>query len=203
MTRIIRARPPDDPLRRTPRPQGTRVLRAGQIDALCEAERRLAQARLEAAEIVNRARDESDALRARAAEEGRAEAAALLLEARRRGRELQQAAEDELTHLATRIAGRLLGEQLRLDPAAVARIVEGCLRGTGAFRRGRLRVHPADVAVIETALPRLRALCAAEILEIEGDGAIERGGCLLETEAGEVDGRISTQLRAVEEALTR
>jgi flagellar assembly protein FliH len=36
---------------------------------------------------------------------------------------------------------------------------------------------------------------------IEADGKVERGGCIIESELGNIDARISTQFALIEEAL--
>jgi flagellar assembly protein FliH len=202
MTRIIRAqRDPARPSRKLPRPGTTRVLRAAQIEGLRESERALATANETARAILARASEDADSLLHRAEEEGRARAAALLLDAERQVRARLDQVPEELTRLGVRIAEKLLGEALRLDPSTVTRIVGECLRRSAGAKRIVLRVHPSDLALVESAMPRLRALAESECLALEPDPSLEAGGCLVETEVGQVDGRISAQLREIEKAL--
>jgi flagellar biosynthesis/type III secretory pathway protein FliH len=204
MTRIIRApRAPEAKPTRSLRPASTRVLRAGQLDGLREAEQALTRARSEARAIVDAARAEAESLRRRATEDGRTAAAAQLLAAERQARARLEQSREELTRLAVRVAEKILGEQLRVEPSAVTAIVAQCLRSCAASRRFVLRVNPDELGLIDAAAPRLRALVQAEVLIVEADPAVELGGCVIETELGEVDGQVATQLAAIEEALTR
>jgi flagellar assembly protein FliH len=201
MTRIIRARDGGSPPRRRSRPLRTRVLRAAQIDAIGEAEQALVEARAEAEAILQRARQEAEKARARAVEEGRAEVAAVVATARARA--VKQLEEDRrsLTKLAVRIAEKLLNQELALQPERVVGIVEGCLRDAMSARRIEVRVNPADLAVVEAALPRLGTLTEAGQLVVQSDAQIRRGGCVLASELGEIDGRLEAQLDAILRAL--
>jgi flagellar biosynthesis/type III secretory pathway protein FliH len=200
-TRIIRAPHNQGTRTRGLAPVRTRVLRAGHLEALSEAERILGQAREEAKTIVDRARAEAASLRLGAAQEGRAEAGALLAAARQRAGEVVDEARDELTRLAVGIAGKLLGEELRLDPDRIALVVGQCLRQAGAARRVVIRVNPADVPAVERAARELQELSEADVLQVEPDPAIGAGGCMLDTEIGQLDGRLETQLKMIQRAL--
>jgi flagellar assembly protein FliH len=65
----------------------------------------------------------------------------------------------------------------------------------------KLHLNPADVGEIETQKKQLQLSVGAGELEIIPDARIERGGCLLETEAGSVDARIATIVDQVKETL--
>lgn len=203
-TRIIRApRDRDAPPRRRPAPTGTRVLRASHLEALADAERVRSLAEREAREIRERAMGDAAEIRRRAAEESRAEAAALLVRAREHTGATLERAGEQLTRLAVAIAEKLLGEALRLDPARVEQIVAGCVQRVGAQggRRIVLRVSPEDLAIVERALPRLGRLVEADQLQVQPDPAVGPGGCLVDSELGQLDGRLETQLQAILQAL--
>jgi type III secretion system HrpE/YscL family protein len=199
--RIIRQRGPNEPPRRRPLSASTRILRPAQLEALAEAERLLASARQEAAGILEQARAEAEMVRQQALERGQAQASAALVAAQAQARRIQVDARADLTRLAVAIAEKLLDEELALHPERVARIVERCLGQVGAARRVVLRVNPADQPTLDRELPRLRGLVEADALVLEPDPTIRAGGCLLETELGQVDGRLETQLQAILEAL--
>jgi flagellar biosynthesis/type III secretory pathway protein FliH len=199
--RIIRATKNDGAPTRRLVPVRTRVLRAGHLEALSEAERILGRAREEAKAITERARAEAASLRLDAAREGQAEAGALLVAARQRAGQVVDEAREELTRLAVGIAGKLLGEELRLHPDRVALVVGQCLRQAGAARRVVIRVNPADAPAVEGAARALRELSEAEVLHVEPDAAVPVGGCVLDTEIGQLDGRLETQLKMIQRAL--
>ena len=100
-----------------------------------------------------------------------------------------------------------------VDPAAGPEAEVGVEGGVGtprlaervhvrSARQVTLRVHPEDGALLEAALADLRA--TAELrgsLHIEPDAALERGDCIVISDAGVLDARIETQLLALQRAL--
>jgi flagellar biosynthesis/type III secretory pathway protein FliH len=203
MTRIIRQRGPGEPPSRRMRPGSpkTRVLRAAQVETLNEAEQVLTAARNEARALVEQADTEAQAVRERAADAGRAELAALIATTRlEAARQLEQERAG-LTRLAVRVAEKLLDEALDLQPERVNRIVASCLRRAVAAHRMEIRVNPDDQPLVEAALPRLSPLTDADLLVVQGDAAVSRGGCVIASEHGELDGQLQTQLEAILRAL--
>lgn len=59
----------------------------------------------------------------------------------------------------------------------------------------RLKLNPQDLNEMSEASKNLIHTSSFHKISIEGEARIERGGCLIETEIGNVDGRISTQLK--------
>jgi type III secretion system HrpE/YscL family protein len=197
MTRIVRAGGPERPRRRSL--DATRVLPAGRLSSLREAEQALATASQHAAALLEHAAAEVVELRRRAEEESQARAVALLCRAEERARQIVRDARGELTTLAVRIAEKILGEQLRVHPDSVASIVRQCLRAFPGTGRVRLRAHPEDLPVLEAARPQLGGPAVA--VELQADPQIARGGCVLESELGELDGRLESQLARLADAL--
>jgi len=198
MTRIIRA-PERTP--RKPNPEGPRLVRAAEKQAAKQGTQLLDQARARAAALLAEARAEAEKQRQVAVQAGQAQAAALLAVAQQQAAAITRQAEGDLTRLAVRIAEKLLGEQLQLSPESVTLIVRQCLARASASRRITLRVHPDDLALVERALPRLAQACESDLLRPQADPTLARGDCVLETDQGEIDGRLQIQLQAIEEAL--
>lgn len=203
MTRIIRQRGPGAPPTRRVRPATprTRVLRAAQVETLNEAEQVLSAARVEALALVAQAEAQAQAVHDQAAEAGRAELAALIATTRLEAARRLEQERDGLTRLAVRVAEKLLDEALALQPERVNRIVASCLRRATAAHRMEIRVHPNDQPLVEAALPRLSPLTDAELLVVQSDAAVSRGGCVIASEHGELDGQLQTQLEAILRAL--
>jgi flagellar assembly protein FliH len=198
MTRIIRADPEGTrPPKRRPRPESTRVLRASQIQTIKEAEHLLRGARQEAKQILERAGVEAGQIKQRAVAQGNAAAARILVAARDSARRQVDDATRGLTQLAVKIAEKLLGQELSLRPERVVDIVRECLKKADQARRIVLRVNPDDLRRVEDALARLKRACEAEVLLVEPDAAIDRGGCIVETELSQLDGRLDSQLAAI------
>jgi flagellar assembly protein FliH len=69
----------------------------------------------------------------------------------------------------------------------------------------RLKLNPTDIEALTVESKSMINSSSFTKIKIEGDDRIEKGGCLIETEIGNVDARISTQLtelkRKLEESL--
>jgi flagellar biosynthesis/type III secretory pathway protein FliH len=160
---------------------------------------------------VMEARGEAAALREAARREGyaagRAEAAAemaaVLLRARAEASRLIVGARPAALAIAGKMAERIVGRAVVLDPGVMADIaaeaLAACHTPSGAVR---VRVHPADLAAVEARRARLAGgLPEGAALELAADEAVQRYGCVVETPVGRVDARLDTQIAALERVL--
>jgi flagellar biosynthesis/type III secretory pathway protein FliH len=185
---------------------GGRRIEAAAFDAAERARATLGEAEAEAARIRAAAEADREAVAARAVEAGRAEglarAAATLAEAGASRDRLLAAAEREIAALAIDVARKVLGRELAQDPAAVTDLAAQAIAAARDRRQVVLRVNPADAHAIRAAEGRLAALLTrATALDVREDASVERGGAIVETEAGRVDARVETQLGALARAL--
>lgn len=184
-----------------------RALVDEQAFALVEARDRLvASARDEAERELAAARDEAEHIRRKAEAEGRERGLGavteLLVGARAAASRARANAEAELRTLAVRIAEKILGRELALDPAAVVDVAAAAMRHAGEPREVLVRCAPEDLDALERGKPRIVERCrAAQLVRFVADERVGRGGCIVETELGVVDARLSTQLEAIERAL--
>jgi len=112
--------------------------------------------------------------------------------------------EAEIVALVLDVARKVIGQEMAQDSTIVLRTVERALthiKGNGLLR---LRVNPADVDLVtqhwsspRSPEPRSRRW------EIVGDATVSRGGCVIDTKAGQVDARIETQLAQIEQTFTQ
>ena len=65
----------------------------------------------------------------------------------------------------------------------------------------RLKLNPADIEELNETTKNLIHSGSFNKIKIEPDERIELGGCLIETEIGNVDSRISTQLNEMQRQL--
>jgi type III secretion system HrpE/YscL family protein len=183
----------------------TKIVEAPVYDARLEAEQLIADARAQAERTLAEAEQEAERLRAKAAAEGRERGLGavteLLAGARASAARARAGAERELRALAVRIAEKILGRELALRPEAVLDVVAEALALTGDPRELIVRVSPDDLAALERGKPRLLERCRSATLSFRADETVARGGCVVETELGVVDARLSTQLEAIERAL--
>lgn len=188
--------------------RGARVIPAERAAPWQEGQEVLGRARAEAEALVESARAERDRVRDEARREGieagRAEAVALLAAARAEHGRALSGLELQIVTLAIEVARKVIGRELQTRPELVLDICAGAIRQAVAARSLTLRVHPEDLPVVRRFEERLAAaIGAGSNLEIEADGEVSRGGCLVDSELGRVDARIETQLAAIERALTK
>jgi flagellar assembly protein FliH len=118
----------------------------------------------------------------------------LLDMARIERQKLIEQAEPELVRLAFGIAERVLHQQVALDRGVVvemARIAIGRLIDRDTVT---VRVNPADLEPMREHRDELVAIGDIRNLRVVEDKRVDRGGVIVETEAGTIDARISTQL---------
>jgi flagellar biosynthesis/type III secretory pathway protein FliH len=182
-----------------------RVIRAERSGpAIVRAE--LQSVRERASRILADAAEEAEALRAAAREQGRAaglaDAARQLLEvARARASALQEVQQSGL-HAVLLVAAALLGDAVRAEPERILELLDPQLERVRRARWVVLHLHPEDARWLEQHAPELseRAGYAGQ-LELRADPEIARGGCLLESNLGELDARIETRLAELDSAL--
>jgi len=136
-------------------------------------------------------------------QEALAEATALLVAARADADKLRKGGRATALRLAVRIAEKIVGRAVELEPRLLADLADQALAASHA-RAGaiRLRVHPDDLAIVTRERPRLvRRLAEGAELRIEADASVGRAGCVVETPIGRLDARLETQLAAIEHAL--
>jgi type III secretion system HrpE/YscL family protein len=177
---------------------GGRVISSEAYEAHEEARRILEAAQADATRLIGQAREDGFA---KGREEGLAAVTELLVRARAEAARRAGETEPELRRLAVRIAEKILGEALRLDPDAVVSIVRAALTSARGRRELTIRVHPDDVAAVTAGRARLAdALHRAEI-GVRADPDVARGGCVIDSEVGAIDARLDVQLAAIERAL--
>ncbi len=109
--------------------------------------------------------------------------------------------ETELVQLALAVARKIVNREIGIAPETVAGIVRQALDRVEHADRITVRLNPDDLKLLSELSPPLmpgrpdagRAVLAA-------DEGVARGGCLIETDCGEVDARIERQFQVVEEA---
>lgn len=111
---------------------------------------------------------------------------------------LRRQAEADLVHLAVAIARRILRRELTLDPDAIAGLVHAALQRLAGQEIARVRVHPELAVAIRTALAEGQGAQAAEVV---ADARLEVGAVIFETERGNLDASVETQLAEIERGL--
>jgi flagellar assembly protein FliH len=108
-------------------------------------------------------------------------------------------AEDEAVKLAIAIARRVLYREIATDPEAILGLVKAAFGKLNVRETHRLRVSPADAAMIQEHRAKLQIPPG---LEIAPDGSLTPGSAIFETSRGDLDASIETQLTEIDRGLT-
>lgn len=110
-------------------------------------------------------------------------------------------AEPELVRLAMAIAERIVHTEVANNSQVVVENVRAALTRLVSREVVTVRVNPADHETIRQYRDSIVAASDVEHLRIVEDRRVDRGGVLVETDAGTIDAKISTQLREAKRAI--
>ncbi len=135
-------------------------------------------------------------------EKGKAEVTELLLKARQEYANLIQSAETDIVKLALRIAKKIIGREIKINPKTILDIVSQALTTVRQQKEIIIKVNPEDLEYLIKNKDRLLGLLGkAKDIDIRGDHSIKRGGCIIDTEIGIIDAQLDTQLNTIEKIL--
>jgi flagellar assembly protein FliH len=111
------------------------------------------------------------------------------------------AAEPELVRLAMAIADRIVHTELQTNQNVIVENVRQALTRLVSREVVTLRVNPVDLDTIRQHRDDIVAAGDVEHLRIVEDQRVDRGGVIIETDAGMIDSKISTQMREARRAI--
>lgn len=112
--------------------------------------------------------------------------------------DLVRSHEKEIMNLLFAIARKIVCDQGLRDESLIERTALKAIHLAADRSEITLRVHPDDVQWIEKVKPGFFAeFKELKRLAVTPDPSLSRGGCLLESPCGDVDGRIETQLQEI------
>ena len=132
-----------------------------------------------------------------------AEVTEVLVAARAAANADRVAAKDAALLLARKMAEKIVGRSVEVDPDVMREIAAQALAAAKpGMQAVLLRVHPDDLALIEGTRAKWLAEAAAKAdVRMVADASVGRHGCVVETSVGRLDARLQTQLDALERAL--
>jgi flagellar biosynthesis/type III secretory pathway protein FliH len=110
-------------------------------------------------------------------------------------------AEPELVRLAMAIAERIVHTEVANNQNVIVENVRNALTRLVTREVVTLRVNPTDLDTIRQYRDSIVAASDVEHLRVVEDQRVDRGGVVVETEAGTIDAKIATQLREAKRAL--
>lgn len=108
-------------------------------------------------------------------------------------------AEREVIELVIGVVETVIGRQVELEPTLVLDTVERALARAGAQNIVRIRVNPDDREAVSVEMAERHG--DAVPFQVMGDHTVAVGGCVIDTQAGEVDARLDVQLAEVARVL--
>lgn len=102
--------------------------------------------------------------------------------------------ERQLEAMAIEIAQKVLHTQLTIDRSVVTEIVKAAMKQVTHAHEARVRVNPFDSDLMRSLKQEiLQAAPSVRTLEISDDPSVD-AGCIIETQGGLVDARVSSQI---------
>ncbi len=185
-----------------------KIIDGAMYSAAEKARSLLEAAESEAARIKREAEEEKEEERKRGYEEGyeagKSEVTSIMLEARREYGKLLEKGKSDIIKLSMRVAKKIIGYELKMNPRTILKIVT---QAVGAVRQQQeiiVRVHPGELEYLIGKEKQLMGMLGrAKSLSFRGDENIPRGGCIIDTEIGQIDAKLNTQLKTIQEFLLK
>ena len=100
------------------------------------------------------------------------------------------------------IAERIIRKEVSLDRSIVLAQIRESVRRVLGVERLTIRVHPEDLKTVREQKSVIQANgdSIREIV-VEPDEGLEPGDCVLESDLGNIDARVATQLKQIENVL--
>lgn len=118
-------------------------------------------------------------------------------------KQIRQDSEKEVVELALAVSERIVRQELATKRETIVDVVREALKKVDHQQAVVIRLNPADMPFIDASRLQVSdpAGQANSIrVRLEADETIGSGGCFIETESGDVDARIETQLDIIKAA---
>lgn len=109
--------------------------------------------------------------------------------------------ERDLVELSLEIARRLVHREIQIDEKIIVTLVRVALEKLNAAGKITILVNPLDQAVVEQQLDALVSERGGSELIVKATPELNRGDCVIESDSGRIDARISEQFKEVENGL--
>ena len=182
-----------------------------------KASKIIEQAQSEVQEIMENAQSEAEALRQSAKteglEEGKREGEAqisevinqaleTLNEAIKQRKKIIKDSENEIVRLSLKIAEQIIHSEVSTNKDAVMNIVAEAINKVSDRENVIVKVNRDDAEYIKKYKDKLSGIVdGVKNLSIQEDSQVDPGGCVVETNLGFVDARISTKISLIEQAI--
>lgn len=114
---------------------------------------------------------------------------------------INQQLSEEAAKLAIAICSKIISEQVKVKPDLINSIAQKALSQSVLGDKVVFIINPADKALLESTKESLTKLAGGATILIETDLEIQRGGCIVKTDFGEVDALIPSLIKGMADRL--
>jgi flagellar assembly protein FliH len=119
-------------------------------------------------------------------------------------KELLLKAENQVIKLALAVASKVIRYETSINSNIVVKAVRDSLKAVNSREKVKICVNPGDMPGIEKYFDEFAHIIkSTENLSISKDSSISKGGFIIETSSGNLDGQIETALLIIEEELSK
>ncbi len=185
------------------------------IQTISPQSQNIVEVKSEAQKIIDEAVSEAEAIRSEAKAEGLSmgkdeaadnikESLATLNQAVKERKKIVKESENEILRLALKVAEQIIRSEVSLHRDVCLNIVAEAIARVSDREQIIVRVSHDDSEYLKRYKDRLAGILdGVKSFSILEDPNVEPGGCLIETNLGLIDSRISTKLKSIEEALMK
>lgn len=115
---------------------------------------------------------------------------------------LAQTGSQDMLRLVMAVSEQIVRRSIAADPTLVLAIIENALQASVRADSYRVRINPDDLEGVTKQKPLfLASISGLKNISFEADAGITPGGCRVDSELGDVDATIETQLESIRAAL--
>lgn len=115
--------------------------------------------------------------------------------------EIYQEIEKEVTQLALSIARKIVCHEVKTTQETVTCVARKALSRVDNPGKIKIKLNPGDLQFIKDTQDQLSHFFDnVDKIRFEAEESIQSGGCLIETDRGDIDARIEKQFQAIEES---
>ena len=115
--------------------------------------------------------------------------------------EIYREIEKEVAQLALSIARKIVCHEVKTTRETVTCVAREALSRVNNPAKIKIKLNPDDLQFIkDTRFQFSRFLRNVDNIDFEAEESIQSGGCLVETDRGDIDARIEKQFQAIEES---
>lgn len=112
--------------------------------------------------------------------------------------------EKEVVELALAIARKVVDQEVHTSKDVIRSVTHQALKKIEEPGKLKIKISPSDLQIVKASKHHFAEVISSMTnVCFEAEETIASGGCLIETDQGEIDARIETQLRAVAESFQK